>query len=30
MATEATKKMEWLVVIPDFAGAQAKRLEVRS
>jgi uncharacterized protein YciI len=29
MATEAPKKMEWLVVIPDFPGAQAKRLEVR-
>ncbi|EAQ85734.1 hypothetical protein CHGG_06987 [Chaetomium globosum CBS 148.51] len=29
MATEAPKKVEWLVVIPDFPGAQAKRLEVR-
>lgn len=29
MATEAPKKIEWLVVIPDFPGAQAKRLEVR-
>jgi uncharacterized protein YciI len=29
MATETPKKMEWLVVIPDFPGAQAKRLEVR-
>ncbi|KAK4158560.1 hypothetical protein C8A00DRAFT_39271 [Chaetomidium leptoderma] len=30
MATsEAPKKMEWLVVIPDFPGANQKRLEVR-
>ncbi|KAK4138928.1 hypothetical protein BT67DRAFT_27256 [Trichocladium antarcticum] len=29
MATEAPKKIEWLVVVPDFAGAHEKRLEVR-
>ncbi len=30
MATsDAPKKMEWLVVIPDFPGAHEKRLEVR-
>ena len=29
MATDAPKKMEWLVVIPDFPGAHQKRLEVR-
>src|SRR5690348_2527094 len=30
MATsEAPKKMEWLVVIPDFPGVHEKRLEVR-
>ena len=30
MATaDAPKKMEWLVVVPDFAGAQEKRLAVR-
>lgn len=29
MATESPKKIEWLVVVPDFAGAHEKRLEVR-
>ncbi|KAH6627162.1 hypothetical protein B0J18DRAFT_465107 [Chaetomium sp. MPI-SDFR-AT-0129] len=29
MATEAPKKIEWLVVIPDFPGAHEKRIEVR-
>jgi len=30
MATsDAPKKMEWLVVVPDFPGVQQKRLEVR-
>ncbi|KAK4249091.1 hypothetical protein C7999DRAFT_13044 [Corynascus novoguineensis] len=29
MATETPKKMEWLVVVPDFPGAREKRLEVR-
>ncbi|KAG7289772.1 hypothetical protein NEMBOFW57_006148 [Staphylotrichum longicolle] len=30
MATsDAPKKMEWLVVVPDFPGAHQKRLEVR-
>ncbi len=29
MATDAPKKMEWLVVVPDFAGVQEKRLDVR-
>lgn len=29
-AAAAPKKVEWLVVIPDFPGAQEKRLEVRS
>ncbi|KAK4040305.1 hypothetical protein C8A01DRAFT_35728 [Parachaetomium inaequale] len=29
MATEAPKKMEWLVVIPDFPGVHEKRLAVR-
>ena len=28
MATE-TKKYEWLVVVPDKPGMQAKRLEIR-
>ncbi|KAL2152698.1 hypothetical protein VTH82DRAFT_5882 [Thermothelomyces myriococcoides] len=29
MATEAPKKFEWLVVVPDFPGAHEKRLAVR-
>ncbi|AEO57079.1 hypothetical protein MYCTH_100127 [Thermothelomyces thermophilus ATCC 42464] len=29
MATEAPKKMEWLVVVPDFPGAHEKRIAVR-
>lgn len=30
MATsDAPKKMEWLVVVPDFPGVHQKRLEVR-
>ncbi|KAK0672466.1 hypothetical protein QBC41DRAFT_217315 [Cercophora samala] len=28
-STEAPKKIEWLVVVPDFPGAHEKRLEVR-
>ncbi|KAL2158209.1 hypothetical protein VTH06DRAFT_4529 [Thermothelomyces fergusii] len=29
MATEAPKKMEWLVVVPDFPGVHEKRIAVR-
>ncbi|KAK3996687.1 hypothetical protein QBC44DRAFT_317369 [Cladorrhinum sp. PSN332] len=29
MASSAPKKIEWLVVVPDFPGAGAKRLEIR-
>ncbi|KAK0652966.1 hypothetical protein B0T16DRAFT_407134 [Cercophora newfieldiana] len=29
MATPANRKFEWLVVVPDFPGTLAKRLEVR-
>lgn len=29
MATQAPKKIEWLVVVPDFPGVHEKRIEVR-
>lgn len=29
MSSSAPRKFEWLVVVPDFPGAQAKRVEVR-